>query len=155
MPRIKQTISKVCQYCKGTYIIPKRYEKQKYCSQSCSAKGTSSVRRPKRKQRPSSKNTFSRREDSQINVRVKGVTITQEIIDAKKEEFFARGGVIDRVMPDSGIASQTPESLSLSKNSEKDKKEIARLYGDTLDIERSRKTSSRSLQDFFSAIESW
>ena len=67
------------------------------------------------------------------------MTITQEIIDAKKEEFFARGGVIERVMPDSGIASQTPESLSLSKNSEKDRKELAKLYGDTLDIERSRK----------------
>lgn len=83
------------------------------------------------------------------------MTITQEIIDAKKEEFFARGGVIDRVTLDSVIASQTPESLSLRNNFEKDRKEIAKLCGDTLDIERSRKASSRSLQDFFSAVSSW
>ena len=156
MPRIKQTISKVCQYCNGTYIIPKRYEKQKYCSHSCSSKGTSSVRKPKRKQRPSSKNTFSRREDSQPDVRVKGMAITQEILDAKKEEFFAKGGVIEKVDVDSKALLHAPDSLSLrNKNDSYDKKALVELYGDSLDVERSRKKSSDAIQDFFRSVQRW
>ena len=96
MPRIRKTISKVCEQCHATYTVLADKLKQKYCSHSCATTNVSQ-RRPK----------FAGRLYVTKAERLPDPT-KQQVEDATRT-FLAKGGSIKMLDPQGKIALLDPE----------------------------------------------